>query len=145
MKRSPALASLSRDHHQALFVAQQLKRATEENASQTRSRFLGYWTDHGRRHFRLEEEILLPGYAAYGDAHHPLVLQALGDHVELRRRAELLGAEQQATPRALQETGELLAAHVRLEERQLFPLIERVMPEQALASLAEAMEQAERA
>ena len=32
MKRSVVLASLSRDHHRALFVARTLRRATEQTA-----------------------------------------------------------------------------------------------------------------
>ncbi|MBX5470311.1 MAG: hemerythrin domain-containing protein [Thermoleophilaceae bacterium] len=145
MKRSAALASLSRDHHQALVVAQRLRRAGEAAAPDARAAFLAYWNDHGRRHFRLEEEIVLPGYSAHGDAHHPLVLRALGDHVEIRGRANCLAGEPAAPPDALRELGEALAAHVRLEERELFPLIESVVPKRELAALAEALERAESA
>ena len=60
MKRSAALASLSRDHHQALVVAQQLRRATDATAAEARAAFLAYWAGHGRLHFRLEEELLFP-------------------------------------------------------------------------------------
>jgi hypothetical protein len=41
--------------------------------------------------------------------------------------------------------GTELAAHVRLEEREVFPLIERVMPERELAALARALEDAQQA
>ena len=58
MKRSPAIASLSRDHHQALFVAQELRRATDETAGEARGAALAYWDEHGREHFRLEERQL---------------------------------------------------------------------------------------
>ena len=51
MKRSAALTSLSRDHHQALVVAQRLRRADAESASDAREQFLTYWGEHGRRHF----------------------------------------------------------------------------------------------
>jgi hemerythrin HHE cation binding domain-containing protein len=88
VKRSEALVALSRDHHQALAIAQKLRRATPQTANQVREAFLDYWIAHGRTHFRLEEEILLPAYAAYGDAHHPLVLRVLGDHVAIRQRAD---------------------------------------------------------
>lgn len=145
MKRSVALASLSRDHHQALVVAQQLRRATDESAGDARAAFLAYWTSHGRAHFRSEEEALLPGYAAYGDPHHPLVLSVLGDHVAIRQRADRLAAQPTATTEALHDLGERLAAHVRLEERELFPLIERAMPATELTALADALARAEAA
>ena len=140
MKRSAALVSLSRDHHQALFVAQRLRRADADSAPDARSRFLAYWSEHGRRHFRQEEEILLPGFAAHGDAYHPLVLRALGDHVAIRQRAGLVAADPSAAPETLHDLGERLAAHIRLEERELFPLIEDVLPPAELAALAHALD-----
>ncbi len=143
MKRSAALEALSRDHHLALVVAQRLRRAGPKTASEARAGFLAYWSTHGRRHFRLEEEVLLPAYAAYGDAHHPLVLTALGDHVALRALATRVAADITASGGTLQRLGERLADHVRLEERQLFPLIEDAMPARELAALAEALERAE--
>ena len=105
MKRSAALASLSRDHHQALVVAQRLRRAEAGTAADARERFLTYWGEHGRRHFRLEEEILLPGYAAYGDAHHPLVLRVLGDHVAIHQRADRLAHRPATDPDASSGSG----------------------------------------
>jgi Hemerythrin HHE cation binding domain len=142
MKRSTALASLSRDHHQALVVAQQLRRATDATASEARAAFLAYWAGHGRLHFRLEEELLLPAYAGYGDPHDPVVLRALGQHAMIRHRAIALAAEMSADRGALRQLGAELASHVRLEEREVFPLIERVMPQHALAALAQALEAA---
>jgi hemerythrin HHE cation binding domain-containing protein len=139
MQRSPALASLSRDHHHALVVAQALRRADEGSTETARATFLRYWDDDGAEHFRREEELLLPAFAGYGDPHHPLVLRALGEHVAIRHRAARLAAERQP-PGALRELGELLAAHVRLEERELFPLIEAAMPGEQLAAVAMALE-----
>src|SRR5215208_5241504 len=115
MKRSEALASLSRDHHHALVVAQKLRRATDATARQARDAFLAYWTDHGREHFLLEEELLFPAYAGFGDPHDPLVLRALGEHAMIRHRAAVLAATSSAAPDALQVLGTELAAHVRLE------------------------------
>jgi len=143
VKRDEALASLSRDHHQALVVAQRLRRADTATAAHARERFLDYWDAHGHRHFRIEEEILLPGYAAHGDAHDPLVLRVLGDHVAIRQRADALARQPATDPQALHDLGQRLAAHVRLEECELFPLIEQTMPANALAALAQQLEHAE--
>ena len=142
MKRDPALVSLSHDHHQALFVAQQLRRASTETLDEARTAFLTYWQEHGRAHFRLEEEVLLPAYAAHGDPHHPLVAHALCDHVAIRHRADALAGDSPPTSAALNELGVSLADHVRLEERELFPLIESAMPAAALAALAASLEHA---
>jgi hypothetical protein len=143
MKRDPALASLSHDHHQALFVAQKLRRATTQTATEARAAFLAYWEGHGRAHFRLEEEVLLPAYAAYGDPYHPLVARVLCDHVAIRSRADVLARDGISPVAALHELGVRLAEHVRLEERELFPLIEGAMPAAQLAAVSVALELAE--
>ena len=143
MKRNPAIASLSRDHHQALFLAQTLRRASDETAGEARGAALAYWDEHGRDHFRLEEEVLLPAYGAHGDPHHGLVARVVCDHVSLRGRFDRLALNSAASVTALRELGVELADHVRLEERELFPLIEETLPAADLAAVAAALEQAE--
>ncbi len=143
MKRDPALVSLSHDHHQALFVARALRRATRETSADDRALFLAYWNTHGRIHFRLEEEILLPAYAGYGVSHHPLVARALCDHVAIRQLAGELGRATTPSLSILRDLGIGLSDHVRLEERKLFPLIEKALPASALSELADALRQAE--
>ena len=145
MKRSAALAVLSRDHHQALVVAQQLRRATAATAAEAREAFLAYWAGHGRLHFRLEEELLFPAYAGYGDPYDPAVLRALGEHAMIRHHAHALAAAPSVAPAALKQLGTELTAHVRLEERDVFPLIERVMPQRELSDLAQELEAAKQA
>lgn len=140
MKRSEALAILSRDHHQALVVAQRLKRADADSAVTARARLLTFWEQEGRRHFQLEEELLLPAYAGYGGAYDPLVLRVLGDHVAIRARVAHLAARPDATLDELHASGEQLAAHVRLEERELFGAIEQAMPPDELLGLARRLE-----
>jgi hemerythrin HHE cation binding domain-containing protein len=143
MRRNPGLVTLSRDHHQALSVAQKLRRATADTAQEARAAFVAYWEEHGRAHFRLEEEILLPAYAAHADPHHPLVARALCDHVAIRARADALAVDEAPDPATLRELGEGPADHVRLEERELFGLIEAALPAARLAAVAAALEHAE--
>lgn len=143
MKRSEALAILSRDHHHALVVAQRLRRAGAETVEAARGQFLAYWADEGRRHFQLEEELLLPAFASHsqGAARDPLVLRVLSDHVTIRSWAAQLAATAAPTVEALHQLGSELAAHVRLEERELFPLIEAAIPAGELLALARALDQ----
>ena len=139
MKRAAALVSLSRDHHKTLVVARDLRRADAESVCDVRSTFLAHWHAHGRAHFRLEDEVLLPAFAAHGDAYHPLVGRALCDHVAIRQRVRALDANPSPIPAVLHELGSQLAEHVRLEERELFPLIEQTMPAAELAAVAVAL------
>jgi hemerythrin-like domain-containing protein len=135
MKRHPALAPLSRDHHHALVMARRLRRAGEDDAADVAQAFLEHWEAEERLHFRVEEEVLLPTYAAYGDPDHPAVVRTLLDHILIRRDAAELAAG--ARPALLHELGARLAEHVRLEENELFPLVERTVPEPALTALGE--------
>ncbi|MGH2915468.1 MAG: hemerythrin domain-containing protein [Solirubrobacteraceae bacterium] len=142
MKRHGALAPLSRDHHHALVVAQRLRRAADAaSAAVAREAFLAYWRDDGQRHFREEEEVLLPAFAAYGDPELPIVARVLVDHVRIRRLvAQLADAEPDDADlapaiEAMHALGRALAEHVRREERELFALIERTLPEAGLERL----------
>ncbi len=135
MKRHDALAALSRDHHHALVVAQRLKRADEATAAEARHVFLEYWRTDGQRHFREEEDILLPAYAGLGDPEEPVLARVLVDHARIRWLAHELTS---ASPslEGVHALGEQLSAHVRREEREMFPLIEQALPGDELTRLA---------
>ena len=146
MKRHEALEQLSRDHHQALFQAMRLKRASEEDAGDVLADFLDFWFNVGHLHFRAEEEVLLPAFSAYGNASSDAVVRVLVDHVEIRREAyELGGLKSDPPPERLHALGERLDKHVRHEERVLFPLIEEALPEEELVRVARGVEEVESA
>jgi hypothetical protein len=92
MKRHPALAPLSRDHHHALVIAQHLRRATTQTAPDIAAAFLAHWNAEQKLHFRLEEELLLPAYAAHGQPDHPAIIRMLLDHMLIRCDAAALTA-----------------------------------------------------
>jgi hemerythrin-like domain-containing protein len=144
MKRHAALQPLSRDHHVALVAAQRLRRATDADAAAARHAFLEFWSEHGAHHFRVEEEVLLPAYAAHGDPEEPCVVRMLVDHVRIREQAQRLEREGAPSVASLHALGAALEAHVRLEEREVFGLIEAALPPDAAAALVEAVLRAER-
>ena len=132
MKRSPELTRLSHDHHQALFVAQRLKRAKDASPAGV---FLDFMASHGERHFYQEESILLPAwFAASPDADAAMAERVAAEHLALRTHAEQL---RNATPpvEELQRLGEALERHVRFEERELFPRIESDLDSASLSAL----------
>lgn len=143
MRRDPSLAPLSREHHQALVIAQGLRRAEHSSASAAVAAFESYWVEHGARHFEVEEQVLLPAYAEVGDPHAALIGRVLCDHVELRCRGrEAVDAPTSSLER-LHVLGRRLAEHVRLEEQELFPLIERTLTADRLRGLASEIRRAE--
>ena len=138
MKRSDALAPLSRDHHQALSVAMGLRRATEADLGAAIERYTSFLEGHERRHFDVEEAVLLPALPESDPDWAAGCARVRADHERLRQ-----GLPAGASVEEAREMGELLAAHVRFEERELFELLESRLDDGALARLGTAIEEAE--
>lgn len=119
-----------------------LRRA--EAVEPLRTELLEFWRNEGALHFRIEEEVLLPGSGLAGPDQDAGVARLLGDHLAIRRRIARVEAGQ-ADLEELVEFGEELNAHVRFEERELFPRIEANLDESSLDALATAIEVAEEA
>jgi hemerythrin-like domain-containing protein len=134
VKRSPALAALSRDHHEALVVARRLRSATPETADTALAGFDEYFGRRGERHFELEERVLLP------------VLEALTDGARFawrirdeHRWVRLLHAHARKLDHRVERVsrlGDVLHDHVRFEERIVFPFLEEALSRQQLEALA---------
>lgn len=139
-KRAEALQPLSRDHLKALLTAKALKEGTELEAG--RRRFLEFWAGDGARHFRVEEEVLLPWWARYAEVDRDAVARMLEEHLAIRREALRLEAGE-GSLEELRALGHLLHDHVRFEERSLFPLIEDALGPGQLALLVPAVLEAE--
>jgi hemerythrin-like domain-containing protein len=142
MKRAEALQPLSRDHLKSLLAAKRLRGATD--AASAGQDFLAFWESEGRHHFRVEEEVLLPGWALHSPVDRVAVARMLEEHLAIRRGA-LRAAAGEASIEELAELGQLLHDHVRFEERELFPMIERALGPDDLNRLASAIERAEEA
>jgi hemerythrin-like domain-containing protein len=147
MKRDEALTGLSRDHHQALARALKLKRADESSAAEALRDMVEFFDAHGALHFRVEEEVLLPGYVrdASADPNDEQIVRVLTDHVWIRARIAALREEDAPSAAELRELGRRLDDHVRHEERVLFPAIEQALSADQLAALGRAVEAAEAA
>jgi hemerythrin-like domain-containing protein len=144
MKRAPALRGLSSDHHQSLVHARRLVKAAGEpvedpaGSARIAHDFLTQWAEHINAHFREEEEVLLPAFARYGDPWEPAVVRVLVEHVQIRRLVRDLSRRLEAGElfaETMRMLGILLRAHIRHEEDVLFPMIERALPEEALAKV----------
>jgi hemerythrin-like domain-containing protein len=108
-----------------------------ENAQVARD-FLVFWAEDTARHFREEEEVLLPAAARYGDPSHADFVRVLVEHIRIRRLAGDLRRQLesgQPSSETMRDLGLMLRAHIRHEEDVVFPLIEQIMPEAALQEL----------
>ena len=140
MKRSPALAPLSRDHQHALDAALRLRRADADSARAAAEHFARFFEREGRRHFAIEEELLLPCLPADLPEWAEAVRRIRDDHDAIRAAAAASGA---LTVSEARELGRRLAEHVRFEERVAFELLERNLSERELERLGEAVAAAE--
>ncbi|MBK7956092.1 MAG: hemerythrin domain-containing protein [Candidatus Accumulibacter sp.] len=119
MKRHSELLTLSREHHAALKLARDARRAAESgDASELGNlaqRVVSFFAAELDPHFRIEEQHLLVFLAHAGE--RELVQRTLTEHAELRRIASTMCCPDRAM---LLRFADLLAEHVRFEERELF-------------------------
>ena len=148
MKRTPELRTLSEDHHHGLVQARRLRKAAEgeetNSAVAAVKGFLDFWQKDTALHFRKEEEVLLPVMSRYGgDLYREPLVEMIQDHARIRGLVMQLSDEAiggNVRLETLNEIGERLEAHIRLEERVAFPLIEESLSEGALTELAARLE-----
>jgi hemerythrin-like domain-containing protein len=140
MKRSAALAPLSRDHQHALDAALRLRRADATSRGEAVSRFAAFFEDEGRRHFEIEERLLLPALPADDPEWADTVRRIREDHDAIRAAAAAVNELSVSDARVL---GQRLMEHVRFEERVAFELLERHLPPDELQRLGRAVLDAE--
>jgi hemerythrin-like domain-containing protein len=143
MRRHDALIPLTHDHHHALARARRLRLAAAsahpEEQRDAAEEFVEFFQQDSVLHFREEEEILFPLVIDRTDTPIDLLARLLLDHVRMHRLVGTLRAElEEGEPRpdTLHTIGEVLAEHIRAEESQLFPIIQQLVSEEDLHSIA---------
>lgn len=145
MQRHPALQDLSRDHFDALALAQFIRRSMEGHEmggtpEQAAKRLVKAWEEELAWHFREEEEVLIPIHQRHVDpAEDETIRNVLADHAwfrdEVPALAKALEAGEPIGDRAAR-IGQRLHDHARLEDREWFPAIEAALSEDELDELA---------
>ncbi len=144
MPRNEALIPLSHDHHHGLVVALRLKKGGPaspndswlEGADNQAPQLLAFADSELLNHFLLEEELVFPVLLNLGiDEISTLTHELLEEHQAMR--ASLDAIRQSPNSTVLKHFGELLEAHIRKEERILFPLIERAIEKGSIILPAE--------
>jgi iron-sulfur cluster repair protein YtfE (RIC family) len=161
VRRLPALVPLTHDHHHALVAARRLDKAAAGDRAERRAAaeaFLRFFEGDTIAHFREEEELLFPLLVEAAGGVPEVLRRVLLEHAEIHgavlrlRHVAGAGPEQAGTrpgegaaspgeggdateAAVMQDVARRLEAHVHLEERQLFPEIERAVPAEALGAL----------
>ena len=119
MKRHQSLQDLSREHHKALTLALTARRAATAGDPQQIAAAVAtcaqVFAANLEPHFVVEENSLLPAMVDAGE--NELVARTLREHAELRALLKRLPDGDGDT---LLSFADLLSAHVRFEERELF-------------------------
>lgn len=90
----------------------------------------------GRDHVREEEEILLTAFAQHASIERQEIIDMLLEHVQIRALIDTILKMAKINVSIMHELGDVLGSHVRKEERIVFPMIEKTLPEKALIKIA---------
>lgn len=139
MKRTKYLEPLSHDHHHGLRAVAFLRRELADGTSHRAlaDYILDLWRDELERHFRDEERLLLPLMTT--PETERLATRMLAEHREIKGLIDAIDGDETSRAELLKTFPELLAAHIRFEERELFPKLEAEIPEKDLRKVAEAL------
>lgn len=142
MKRSKHLTPLSHDHYEGLLIAGRIREGLNRQASpEVIAAYVAYfWKSHLKKHFQQEEELLLPLLLEMGNT--TLAERMLGEHRLIQDLVMLTKSRAVETPEKLLELARVMKAHIRFEERELFPVLEEQVPEELLCKIGEQLQAA---
>ena len=129
MKRHEALVQLSRDHHFGLLLCWKLKEGLKRGISTERiEKYIGlFYLQNLKPHFKEEEETI---FKVLGEE-HPLIKEAISQHRTFQKMIED-GFE---NPEQIETFRALLELHIRTEEREIFPEIEKQATDKQLEDI----------
>lgn len=141
-KRHAALVPIARDHHDGLLLAVRLQQGDRaelklwsHDPNQQRAYVLAFVEQSLQRHFDVEEKVVFRAATAIPAA-APVVKQLIEEHRRLMTIAQdLRSAPAEGLPELLRAFGVLLEAHIRLEDRTLFPVMEEQLGDEPLNTL----------
>ena len=133
MKRNENIIPLSRDHHFGLLCCWKIRQGLKKEVELSRiQKYVDYfWNQHLKEHFKEEEAILFPYLK---DEYSNRVAK---EHQDL----EVLFNDISKNPNTqnLEEFANLLDDHIRFEERQWFPHLEKKLNENQLLEIGKAL------
>jgi hemerythrin-like domain-containing protein len=129
-RRHDSLLPLTHDHHHALRNARMLRLAADGDLSartEAVEAFVHFFRTESVGHFREEEEVIFPLVALSERAPTAGIERVLKEHVVMHALVrELEAQEGDPSSEIMRTLAELLRAHVRFEEDELFPEIEKL-------------------
>jgi hemerythrin-like domain-containing protein len=129
IKRSEELQPLSRQHHNGLLFCLLLQKGINKQADlEVMKEFIqSFWYKDLHHHFNLEESYLIPLTKQYANLQSGLE-RMVNEHYELKNIINENSLN--ISYESIEELRRNLDAHIRFEERELFPLIEETISDQ---------------
>lgn len=147
MKRAAQLQPLSRQHHLGLNLSRHAKECADE-PKEIAKHWLSLisYIEEMQNHFQIEDNLIAKALRPYSSS-KPDVTSALSVLDEQHKSLHTLIAEVQdpspsqsnlVTVIQVRKLATLLYDHIRFEERELFPIVERYLTEQELNAIYDA-------
>ncbi len=139
MQRKAQLLPISKEHHDSIKMAEEILTIVENGSDDellaTIEKVQNYYENDLEIHFQHEERtIFAPIYKQYKE-HVPLAMPLLKEHGAIRMLVPKLALENAREGLAM--FAETLLSHTRIEEMELFPIIEKVFSKEQLDAVLE--------
>ena len=138
MKRANQLQPLSRQHHLGLNLSRHAKECTDEPEEIAKHWLnLSSYISDMQHHFQIEDNLIAHALEHYRTSHSDVasVLDTLdGQHKQLHKLMDTVekSGGKNVTVVQVKELGNLLYDHIRFEERELYPTVEKYLTEAEL-------------
>lgn len=132
IKRNENIAKLSRDHHASLMFCWKLRQGIKKSVEIKRMKdYISYFlAQHFTPHFQEEEDIL------FTPLKDEKVQKAIDEHVIIMDKvAGIINSDSKDVIADLTSLADTVDAHVRYEERILFPHLEKKLTEEQLENI----------
>jgi len=132
IKRNKNIQVLSREHHHGLLLCWKIKEGKKRAVDPRRivAYINFFWDNHLKNHFKEEEDLL------FSLVEDNLCTIGFSQHKNIRSLLERVNE----SPDNLDAFIEHLEAHIRFEERELFPHLEQILTDQQLLEIGSALE-----
>jgi hemerythrin-like domain-containing protein len=136
IKRSKNLVTLSREHHDSLLIVWKIRRGLNKqiDIKEITDYIVYCWKEHLQKHFQQEEQYLFKPYKQ-----ELLCAEVLKQHEELKDAVKRFENEQSTSEQAIRDFADKLEQHIRFEEREVFPYLERKIEPEELVKIGEAL------
>jgi hemerythrin-like domain-containing protein len=139
MQRTQQLVPFSHDHHHGLVVCRRIQEGLKQKIDPGRiiNYVRDFWLKDLAQHFEEEENLLLPLL----EETNVFVKRTIEEHRGLRTLIDQMSEEDdEAKEPLLTAFADLLKAHIRFEERELFPLLEQKVNPERLTEVTKSLE-----